>query len=43
MDFLDVDEEVKNLMRNVRNNARRAIDSDTRVSDALDIIRMALT
>lgn len=42
MEILDVDEEVKTLMRSLRGNARRAVDSDTRVSDALDIIRLAL-
>ena len=42
MEILDVDEEVKALMRNLRSNARRVVDSDTRVSDALDIIRLAL-
>jgi hypothetical protein len=42
MDILDVDEEVKTLMRKVRSNARSAVDSDTRVSDAIDIIRLAL-
>ena len=43
MNMVDIDEEVKNLIRSMRDNANKIIHSDPKVIDAIHIIRIALS
>ena len=43
MNMVDIDEEVKNLIRSMRDNASKIIHSDPKVIDAIHIIRIALS
>jgi hypothetical protein len=42
MNIVDIDEEVKILMRTMRDRANKIVHSDPRVIDAINIIRLAL-
>jgi spermidine synthase len=43
MNMVDIDEEVKNLMRTMRDRANKIKHSDPKVIDAIHVIRLALS
>lgn len=42
MSMVDIDEEVKNLIRSMRETTNKIIHSDPKVIDAIHVIRIAL-
>jgi hypothetical protein len=43
MNIVDIDEEVKILMRTMRDRANKIVHSDPKVIDAIHVIRLALS
>ena len=43
MNMVDIDGELKNLMRSMRDSAKKIIHSDPKVIDAIQVIRIALS
>ncbi len=43
MNMVDIDEELKNLIRSMRDSANKIVDSNPKVIDAIQVIRIALS
>lgn len=43
MNMVDIDEELKNLIRSMRDSANKIVHSNPKVVDAIQVIRIALS
>ena len=43
MNIVDIDEKLRTLIRNMRDNVNKIVYSDPKVIDAIHVIRMALS